>query len=225
MRRILGFAVLVVALAGCSSSSPGGTGDDDDDGSGPAATIEIEEFQVPGLTDHIYCKTMKMPGDGVYDVTRMRINMVEGSHHFILYRSGSDLPDGFGDCTEMNDRNFITGSQTPGTYETNFPAGKAMPLFGGEQLILESHYANASTESITGGVEVEFFTSPHDEIDAYLETALLVHDSFEIPPSTNGYSSGMQYPEVPGLNVWMMSSHTHKRMTLFEGFEVPDGGG
>lgn len=229
MRVVVGFGLIASLLvaAGCTSASPASQGDDDDDGQTeePAATIGIEPWQVGPGEDKVFCKTMKMPGaDGeVFDVSKIRVTMPEGSHHFILYRSGSDLPDSFGECAEMGDRTFVTGSQTPGTYETQFPEGKAMPLFGGEQLILESHYANASTEEITGSVEVEFFTIPHDKVDDYLQTLLLVYDEFVIPPTTMGYEDGYAYPEIPGINVWMMSSHTHKRMTNFVAEEVTGG--
>jgi len=220
MRLISGFAVVAVLVAGCTNASSPVDGDDDDDGSGPddpALTIGIEPWTIDPGEDAIWCKTMKVPGEPgeVFDVSKIRVNMNSGSHHFILYRSSSDLPDSFGDCTEMNDRTFITGSQTPGTFETQFPEGKAMPIFGGEQLILENHYANADTVEITGSVTVDFFTMDHADVVDYMQTLLVVYDDFVIPPSTNDYTDGDTVSQIPGLSVWMMSSHTHKRMTNF----------
>jgi hypothetical protein len=229
MRTVLvGFGLAAVMVAsGCTSASKGSQGadDDDDDVETPAASIAIEPWSIAPGEDKLWCKTMKMPGaaDQVYDVSKIRVTMPEGSHHFILYRSSDAVPDSFGECAEMGDRRFVTGSQTPGTFETQFPEGKAMPLFGGEQLILESHYANASTDTITGSVDVDFFTMPHDKVDDYLQTLLLVYDEFEIPPTTNGFEAGTAYPEIPGVNVWMMSSHTHKRMTNFIAEETNGG--
>lgn len=223
---VVGFGmVALLVAAGCTSASPasqGGTGDDDDDGQTPEVSIGIEQWQVGPGEDRLWCKTMKMPGNEgqVFDVNKIRVTMPEGSHHFILYRTTQDYADGFGDCAEMNGRNFITGSQTPGTFETQFPEGKAMPLFAGEQLILETHYANASTDAITASVDVDFFTIAHDKVVDYLQTLLLVYDEFEIPPTTNGYEDGYAYSEIPGINVWMMASHTHKRMTNFTASEI-----
>lgn len=226
MRVLTGFVLLMAALvAGCSNVSPVSGDDDDDGGSGgdePALTIGIEPWQVAPGQDQVWCKTMKAPGDGTWDVSKIRVNMTGGSHHFILYRSDVDLADGFGDCTEM-DRTFMTGSQTPGTYEVEFPEGKAMPIFGGEQLVLESHYANASTDEVTAQVTVDFFTIPHGDVEDYLQTALLSYDDFEIPPVTPDYTDGASISEIPGLSIWMLSSHTHKRMTNFTADRVEAG--
>lgn len=215
MRRLVGFALLVVSAVGCAPGGGGGPlADDDDDDGAPALTLEIEPWSIGPGEDRLWCKTVNVPGTVTLDVSRIRVSMNEGSHHFILYRTDDDLPDGFGDCVEM-DRNFITGSQTPGTFETQFPAGKAMPLFGGEQLILESHYANASEAGITGSVKVDFFTIPHEDVDDYMQTILVPFTDFEIPPATTGHSEGMTVPEFPGYNVWQMTSHMHKRGKLF----------
>lgn len=205
-------ALLVLAAAGCSSSSPSGGGDDGDT---PALTIGIEPWEVQQGEDRLWCKTMKVPGDAstVYDVSRIRITMPEGSHHFILYRSEQSLPDGFGECEEM-DRTFVTGSQTAGTFETRYPDGKAVPLFGGEQLILESHYANAGP-ALTAYVDVELFTVPHEDVKDYLQTILVPYTDFSIPASTTGYVDGMTVPEIDGFNTWQISSHMHQRGVRF----------
>jgi len=60
----------------------------------------------------------------------------------------------------------------------------AMPLFAGEQLILQSHYANASGSDITGQVDVDITTIPHSQVVDYLETALVLDTGFAIPPMT-----------------------------------------
>ena len=211
MTRLVAVALLVLALAGCSPSSPSKGGD----GETPALTIGIAPWEVQQGEDRIWCKTMKVPGDAstVYDVSKIRITMPPGSHHFILYRSEEGLEDGFGDCVEMS-RTFVTGSQTAGTFETQFPDGKAVPLFGGEQLILESHYANAGP-TLTAFVEVDFFTVPHEEVKDYLQTILVPYTDFEIPASTTGYVDGMTVPEYDGFNTWQVSSHMHQRGVRF----------
>ena len=222
--RSLAVVFALLLSVGCSSdgSSPLGD-DDDDDGAEPALTIGIEPWEVGPVVDQHWCKTMKVPGDAsvTWDVSRIEITMTPGSHHFILYRTDADLPDGFGACTEM-DRTFITGSQTT-VAETVFPAGKAMPLFGGEQLILESHYANASTEAITAEVTVDFFTIPHEQVEDYLQTILVPWTEFEIPPATFGYSESMTVPEFSGYNTWQLSSHMHHRGTRFTADRILPG--
>ena len=206
--------IVILPLFAACSAGENGAGDDDDDGSLEPVTIAMEPWTVEPGEDRIWCRTMKLPSDVTLDVSRIRITMPEGSHHFILYRTNQDLPDAFGDCNEMN-RTFVTGSQTAGTYEIDYPEGKAVPLFAGEQLILESHYANAATAPITASVQVELFPIAHQDVDAYLETSLLVHSDFSIPPETNDFSSTDELDLLPGYNVWQMSSHTHQRMTNF----------
>lgn len=177
-------------------------------------TFGIEPFEVATGEDRIWCKTMKVPSDVTLDVRKWKITMPEGSHHFILYRSEANLPDGFGACTEMNDRVFVTASQTAGSFETEYPAGLALPLFAGEQLILETHYANATGGPITAQVEVEAHTMAHEDVTDYVQTVLAPYTDFSIPPMTNGYTDGASVNEAPGFKVIAMSSHTHSRATL-----------
>ncbi len=219
--RLAGGLFLAVVAAGCNDGPFGEEGD----GGGDPQTVHlgIEPFEVAQGEDHVWCKTMKVPSDVTLDVTSVKITMAPGSHHFILYRSDNDLPDGFGDCTEMDDRLFVTGSQTP-VSEWSLPEGLALPLFAGEQLILETHYANASDGPITGEVDVELRLMPHDEVEDYIQTVLIPYTDFEIPPMTTGYVDGMTIPEIGGYNVLSISSHTHKRATLFTIDHLTDAG-
>lgn len=173
----------------------------------------IEPFEVAVGEDRIWCKTMKVPSDVTLDVRKWKVTMPEGSHHFILYRSDANLADGFGPCTEMNDRVFVTASQTPGAFETEYPEGLALPLFAGEQLILETHWSNATGAAITGQVEVEAHTMPHEDVTDYVQTVLAPYADFVIPPVTNDYVDGAEVSETPGFNVIALSSHTHSRAT------------
>src|SRR4051812_25469811 len=153
MRRWV-FAFALLSAAGCGG------------GSGKSSTapqsvhLGIEPWTVTAGQDHIWCKTMKVPGDVTLDANSFHIKMSSGSHHFILYRSSQAYPDGFGDCPPMGgEATFVTGSQTlDATY--SYPPGLAMPLFAGEQLILQTHYANASGSDITGQVDVDVTTIP-----------------------------------------------------------------
>lgn len=178
---------------------------------------------MPG-EDRIWCKTMKVPSDVTLDVSQFKITMPVGSHHFILYTSDSDYADGFGSCQGMNDRMFITGSQISGEYQFDYGPGLALPLFAGQQLILESHYANASSDSITAFVEVEMSIMKHEDVVDYVQTVLVPHTSFSIPPQTTGYTSSMTIPEQSGFNVISASSHAHARLTRFTADRITPGG-
>lgn len=208
MRHSLAFGLALVFLgtgaAGCKGSSGAKT-------SQPAA-IGIEPWSVQPGEDRVWCKTMKVPVGATLDVNSFTITMAAGSHHFILYRSTDNLPDGFGDCGDMNNITFLTGSQTPGAVTNAYPAGLALPLFSGEQLILQSHYVNASTSPIEAKVDVQMTTIPHDQVTDYVQTFLIVDSSFAIPPGTTGYTDGgKDLTETPNLKILSVSSHMHKR--------------
>ena len=215
MRKVLQAAsVASLLLAGCaggSKSSPTPT----------SSTIGIEPWTVAPGEDRIWCKTMKVPVGQTLDVSKFTITMAPGSHHFILYRSSSNLPDGFGACPAMNNEAFVVGSQNPGTFEFGYPEGLAMPLFSGEQLILQSHYVNASTSPITAQIDVKMDFIPHAQVTDYVETFLIVDSSFAIPAHTTGFTDGGQdQSETPGLKILSISSHMHKRGTHFTIDEV-----
>ena len=199
----------LAAAAGCSDGGSSGSASP-----GDVVTLEMEPWQVAAGEDRIWCKTMKVPSDVTLDVSKFTITMPAGSHHFILYRSDSNVPDGFGDCDGM-DRTFVVGSQTYGEFEVAYPEGLALPLFAGEQLVLESHYSNASSDPITATVTVDLHTIAHDQVEDYLQTVLVPYSDFSIPPNTTGYVDGMTVPEFAGYNVLSMSSHGHKRLKRF----------
>ncbi len=218
MRSLAVFGALFL-LAGCSSNGNGGGS------SNPrTVTIEMEPWQVMPGEDRIWCKTMKVPSDVTLDVSKFTVTMPDGSHHFILYTSDTDYPDGFGGCQGMNDRMFITGSQISGVYESAYGPGLALPLFAGQQLILESHYANASGDPITAHVSVEMEVIDHADVADYVQTILIPHTSFSIPPQTTGYTSSMTVPEMPGFNVISATSHAHARLTKFTADRVTPAG-
>ncbi|HVO29563.1 MAG TPA: hypothetical protein VMV18_02455 [bacterium] len=216
MRRIVLGTVAAVLLAGC------GAGAGKKSTALPSSvTIGIAPWTVQAGEDRIWCKTMKVPFDQTIDVSKFTIDMAPGSHHFILYRTTANLPDGFGDCPAMGNETFVVGSQNPGTFAFAYPQGLAMPLFAGEQLVLQSHYVNASNAAIQAKVDVTMDLIPHSEVTNYVETFLIPDTSFAIPPQTFGYTDGgKNQTETPGLNILSISSHMHKRGTLFTIAEI-----
>ena len=212
MRKLMLAAVLV--LTGCAGGSKKAA-------TPTSSAIGIEPWTVAPGEDRIWCKTMKVPVGATLDVSKFTITMTAGSHHFILYRSTSNVPDGFGACPAMNNEAFVVGSQNPGVFEFGYPAGLAMPLFSGEQLILQSHYVNASASPITAQVDVKMDLMPHSAVTDYVETFLIPDYDFTIPAGTMGYTDGgKDEPETPNLNILSISSHMHKRGVHFTIDEV-----
>lgn len=146
---------LTAAACGTDQESPG----DDDvapDG-GPSdgyVSLVSGSWSLPAATEKYVCVRLTATSDMF--VRSLRPLAPLGTHHTVLMIGPPDGPDGTVDCTSSLVKPAIYASGL-GTLPLDLPAGLAVHVRPGQQLLLNLHLFNASDGAITGtsGIEVQ----------------------------------------------------------------------
>jgi hypothetical protein len=199
--------------------------------------LHLRPFAIdPGKEREIFVYDRSSNSDTLY-VNRIEVKMREGSHHFILYKVSSGIALQPGVVRELNSqslfqemqleayREFMIGSQTPSLSYT-LPEGVVLSVSPNQGFDLNSHYVNASTSSVlVGEAYVNLHTVPKSSNQ---KVAIPIFDnyvSFVLPRRQRTVvQRTVTYPDA--RNVFMLTSHTHKRGESFKIFLVggPDNG-
>lgn len=233
--RLLGsFAPLAVplalALAGCGSD-----GDRPTPAPGLApppvgVQLHVNRFPVPAGTEVQHCYYFKLPSlpDGAdLEVVRFEIAYLPGSHHMNLFRTTTDFPDHDEDCftpmdfstpTNPGGVDLIVGAQTE-ALDWKMPDGVGFKLKARTQLVLQTHYVNASTQRSAlgaGEVWVNLHGAPDPtKITAHVGTMFANNMQIKIPPHSHvSFETGCSLPQ--DVNVIAATGHFHSRGRTFE---------
>jgi hypothetical protein len=175
--------------------------------------LALAPFDVPPRGEITVCRYLRLPTSNVVDVGRFQSRMLPGSHHFLLYRSLLPIEEGQGPCVMDLPRAVVFGAQAEEAEET-FPPGVSMRFAPGATLILESHYVNPTDTVRTGQAVVNLeFMNPADVRDVADVLFFLNRDLYIPPQSTATAIKTCPLPD--STNVFLLSSHTHRRGTSF----------
>jgi Copper type II ascorbate-dependent monooxygenase, C-terminal domain len=219
----------------------GGAGEDDggDDGGDGACTEEpcldppAEGFQVrseggeilPG-EDVEYCEVVQLPGtpDDIYYVNGFQSVMTRGSHHLIVSAvipgSDTDKNTTVGDRVECitgsvwgDDLTDVTGQQLP-EHQEAFPAGVGKVFVGGQKVIFDYHYFNATDKPLQARAAVNFLTTASENIEHEAQGFSKLNLAIFIPPMQES-----EFPDSCRMNrdvmVHKLTRHTHQWGTDF----------
>lgn len=201
-------------------------------GAGSGFQLKVAPFPVsPKFEREFFTYTRVGNADTAY-VSRIDMQMRNGSHHLIAYDFAGDLPatlrppegvlrdirnpDGSQNLPNMFAMAwhvFLAGAQTPrSTYE--FPAGVALRLPPNARLDLNSHYVNAGTREIVGEAEVNLLTVPRSAVTKVAEALFLSNQQITIPAGRDT-TIATTFRMAKATQVLMLSSHMHKRGIRF----------
>lgn len=150
----------------------------------PCLAPPRQGFQVRSVGSEIqpgedveYCEIVQLPGDSsqIYYVNRFESVMTLGSHHLIVSAivpgSPTDEQTQPGDRTEClgagifgEDTTPVTGQQLP-RHDEIFPAGVGRIYRGGQKLIFDYHYFNATEDPLAARAAVNFHTTDEASIE------------------------------------------------------------
>jgi hypothetical protein len=222
----------------------GGDGDGDGDGadggggsgceSGDCLDLEPpadgEGFQITSIgtvihsgEDVEYCELAELPGtpDDTYYVNRFESVMTSGSHHLIV-----GAFDGEPDSGEVGDRvecfagngfggNLIdvTGQQLP-HHEDAFPDGVGRVYHGGQKIVWNYHYLNATEGDLPARAAVNFYTTDEANVQKIAESAGFLFLGIDVDAGDQAsYTMSCDFSE--DVMVHKLSRHTHKWGTDF----------
>ena len=192
-----------------------------------------EGFQIQSVGGSIepgedieYCEVVQLPGgpDDTYFVNGFESEMTRGSHHLIVAAiipgSPTDQAAQVGDRVECitpsawgDDLTDVTGQQLPEHAEA-FPPGVGKVFQGGQKVVFDYHYFNATDEALQARAAVNFLTTSSDNI----EHEAVGFSSFDfgilIPPHETA-----AFPNSCRMNqdvmVLKLTRHTHQWGTEF----------
>ena len=186
--------------------------------------LKVAAFSVPRGTEVQHCYYFKLPSDVDVEVTRIEVAYRKGSHHMNLFRTRADLPDHDEECfkpmnfttpTNPDGVDLVVGSQKE-SLDWKLPTGVAFKLKAHQQLILQTHYVNASTQAgETGEVWVNLHTAADPKtITAHVGTMFANNMTIRLPPKApSAFTTGCAVPH--DVNVLAVTGHFHSRGKKF----------
>jgi hypothetical protein len=232
MAVLLSLVVAANAIACAGDSDTGGEeGDEEEPGActeppcleTPEAGIQLRTIGKtiqPG-EDVEYCEIVALPGtpDDKYYVNRMESKMTLGSHHLIVTAvapgSESDLELEDGDIVECTgggqfglDLLPVVGQQLPDNVEV-FPEGVGRVYQGGQKLIFDYHYFNATEEPLEALAAVNMHTTDAKNIQHVSDLFGSFDTSFRVPPGeTREFPNSCRFNH--DVMITKLVRHTHQ---------------
>lgn len=168
-----------------------------------------------------YCEVVELPGspDEVYHVSGFEVAMTSHSHHLIVVaaipgsateaaikagdRKKCFTPDVFG-----GEITSVTGSQKP-YHADAFPAGVGKVFRGGQKLIFDYHYFNATNAQVQARGAVNFHVVPESEIKHLARNFGFYNFDIKTPPqSTKSFEAECAFSH--DVMVPKITRHTHQ---------------
>ena len=240
MRSSLALAfVMLAAAAGCGTDPAigGNNGPDGGNNTGSDGSVLMPPargFQVvsPDITimpgqEITYCYYFKTPNTEAYSIKRWVSKMTPGSHHMILFFTGSlAQPEGTvssSNCGFGSASNIGTWVYAAQNVDADMPlpaddgAGKpvGMDVSPGQPAFIQMHYLNSTDAPIVAHV-----TLNAEAYDAGVQTTktfayVTFNGNISIPPMSMPPTAGTiatQTCNIPSTSkVWLMSTHAHKQ--------------
>ncbi|HWU90728.1 MAG TPA: hypothetical protein VN253_25855 [Kofleriaceae bacterium] len=223
MRTILAFFLLSAAACGNDQ----GIGDDDGttpDAPGPTdgyVSLVRGDWSLPASTEKYVCVRTTATSD-IY-VRSIRPVAPLGTHHTVLMLGAPDAPDGVVDCTSALVKPAIFASGI-GTQTLELPAGVAVHVRPGQQLLLNLHLFNATDATLTGTSGVEILEARPEEVQHEAGVVLAGKaQGLQVPPNLSTQVGRCTTPA--NVTVFAVAPHMHMLGTHMKASYANSGGG
>lgn len=236
MRRLMALSGVLSLCAGCGDPAsvelappPAGQG----------FQLKVAEFTVPPGEELQNCHFLEVPGPKDSDVwvKRFELSQTDGSHHMNIFRIATiknligapgEIVVG-GECfksANWSDWPLVVNTQQDGKVDWNLPGSVGMRFKGGDLLMLQTHYVNATTQMTPGQATIyaNFYTLPQAP-EHELGTLFATNQNIQICPGDTDrlFAKTCKFPSA-GVNLLAANGHFHSRGKLFEMFPVDAAG-
>ena len=228
MTNLRGTGLVMCLLAACASDSESELLD----GFAPPAPREGEVQYLSPIVrgiqpgeDKILCSYLDAYIDEDFDIGRIAAYNTPGSHHVILYSTSISQPPNTHECKDEEMIWFsLLGATTGegGAAEYSLPDGLVRRVRGGVQLVMQTHWLNASDEVIDGqaAFNVRYDTvSPEKTPTDFLG---VTNTSFEATPGVSSASVECTFED--SVNIWQLGGHQHDLGSHVKITYTPSGG-
>ena len=215
MRKLLA----LVVVASCSRSS-GGTSqfvagfDPPKPQTGELQIVAPAVTNIPAGADIVYCSYLSNKFNDATDIIGSYGAMSNGGHHAILYVARQSKPVDVHECTEddMLNVSYLAGTGAGESLATaigTLPDTVAFRVPAGAQLMMQTHYINASLKPMDGQAAINLKTAPASEGRIPADLFSVVNTSFQIPAGQMG-SATAKCPMKEDKNLFFLGGHEHQ---------------
>jgi len=157
------------------------------------------------------CVMVDLPTDAELPVVRMAQHNEGTAHHFILFRAGSALDPGVGDCPGglfVQHAPIYPGTRSQGPFE--MPDGVAITLAKRQSLILQLHLLNPSDHDVVEEERINLYAGPTGV--AYQKAGVVAGSDydFQIPPHAMHTATQRCYV-TNAMKIFALTTHSHAR--------------
>ena len=189
--------------------------------------IIVGPYPVPDGTEVLRCFWTKVPED--MDVTEIAVKYNLGSHHLDLFTVPYSMPDGDFDCSKPEEwgawpseiergldpespmPSILVGFQND-TVNWALPDGVSYRLSAGQQLMIQSHFANVSSQDTATARLYDIINFHAASAPTEYDAETLFDEDFDILLPPHQESSITRICEFPQeVNIIAMFGHFHSR--------------
>jgi hypothetical protein len=182
---------------------------------------------LPPGSEAEHCKFVQAPAEGMF-VNSDEVRFTSGSHHFLLYETAyTTIPtakedgtpvdtSGVFDCSEGATDGFavtklIGGSQNGnGDAFLDFPSDVAVRVQPGRVLLMNTHYINATPDTIKPEVRINLYTIPEASVKEEGDILFWYNPFIKVEAQSKGRArmKCMVHEDITLMNI---QSHMHAR--------------
>jgi hypothetical protein len=213
--------LLAAAACGVDQETPG-----DDDGNPPPddgyTTLVNGTWSLPASAEKYVCVRLTAKTDTF--IQSIRPVAPVGTHHTVLMIGAPDAPDGTTDCTSSLMKPAIYASGV-GTQQLDLPAGVAVHVRPGQQLLLNLHLFNATDTTITGTSGIEILAAEPGAVQHEAGVVLIGKTAgLTVAPGTTTQTGRCTTPA--NVTVFAVAPHMHMLGSHMKvGYANQDGSG
>lgn len=217
--------VAIAAFAfGCSHSGGGAMNNTDmagptrPTGFNPPAPetgeLEYDSPIIPAIapgTDATYCSYLDAHIMDETDVVKFRVLQSLTGHHAVLNAARQPRDVGTHVCTEddMVNSRFIAGGGSESVFSLAIPDGLAFRIPAGTQLMMQTHWINATSQTVDGQAVAYITAKPTDPSRQVLDLFNIVNTNFTIPAGKTTTSS-TTCTIKQDLQIFSITGHEHE---------------
>ncbi|HEY5946496.1 MAG TPA: hypothetical protein VIV40_13435 [Kofleriaceae bacterium] len=161
--------------------------------------------------DRIVCSYLDAYIDEDFDIGRIAGYNTSGSHHIILYTTTLAQTPNTHDCKdeEMVFLSLVagTGGDAAATNESTLPSGLVRRVKGGTQIVIQTHWLNATDEAFDGQAAFNVRYEALSTTKTPTDFMAVMNTAFEVTPGTAKASVECTFKDT--VNVWQLAGHQH----------------
>jgi hypothetical protein len=222
------FALVSCLLAACASDSESELLDGfapPPPGSGEVQYLSPITRGIQPGEDKILCSYLDAYIDEDFDIGRIAAYHTTGSHHVVLYTTTLSQPPNTHVCKDEEMVWFsLLGATTGegGSAEYALPDGLVRRVRSGVQLVMQTHWLNASDEVIDGQAAFNVRYEPISPAKIPTDFLGVTNTEFEATPGASKASVECTFKD--SVNIWQLGGHQHDLGTHVKITFTPSGG-